>query len=105
MPQILNNKNMKKYFFALIYLLFSGAISAQDITFCGYDNSGSKVVLPVELRIGHVFRQKWYVMADLVYGVSLANETQYLEPTIRVGYNFGLRKKSNYTKNNIANKN
>lgn len=45
MPQILNNKNMKKHFFALIYLLFSGAICAQDITFCGYDNSGSKVVL------------------------------------------------------------
>lgn len=45
--------------------------------------------LPVELRLGHVFNRHWYIMTDIVYGVSLAEETMFIEPSIRVGYNFG----------------
>ena len=51
------------------------------------------LVLPVELRFGRVF-SKWYVMGELLYGISLANETICIEPSIRIGYNFGPRKRS-----------
>ena len=52
------------------------------------------LVLPIELRFGRVFSNNWYVMGELVYGYSLAKETRCIEPAIRVGYNFGYKKKS-----------
>lgn len=47
------------------------------------------LVLPIEFRFGRVFANNWYVMGEITYGYSLANETRYFEPSIRVGYNFG----------------
>ncbi len=47
------------------------------------------LILPWEFRIGLFVSDHWYVMAELTYGVSLAHETVYIEPSIRVGYNFG----------------
>ena len=51
------------------------------------------LVLPVEFRFGRVF-SNWYVMGELLYGISLADETICIEPSIRIGYNFGPRKRS-----------
>ena len=51
------------------------------------------MVLPVEVRFGKYITDRWYLMGELTYHVSLANETAVLEPSIRVGYNFGRRKK------------
>ncbi|MBQ6765465.1 MAG: hypothetical protein IJP50_00445 [Paludibacteraceae bacterium] len=51
------------------------------------------LVLPLEMRFGKKITDRWYIMGELVYGMSLANETFYWEPVIRVGYNFGDRKK------------
>ncbi|MBR4985897.1 MAG: hypothetical protein IKY83_09175 [Proteobacteria bacterium] len=51
------------------------------------------LVLPWEIRFGRFVSEHVYIMADLTYGYSLAHETVYLEPTIRVGYNFGHKKK------------
>ena len=53
------------------------------------------LVLPIELRFGRMFSNHWYVMGELVYGISLAKETRYFEPAIRVGYNFGHKAKAN----------
>lgn len=47
------------------------------------------MVLPIEVRFGKFITDKWYIMGELTYYVSLANETACLEPAIRVGYNFG----------------
>ena len=47
------------------------------------------MVLPIEVRFGKFITDKWYIMGELTYHVSLANETACLEPAIRVGYNFG----------------
>ena len=47
------------------------------------------LVLPVELRFGRYITDRWYVMGELTYHVSLAGETSTLEPAIRFGYNFG----------------
>jgi hypothetical protein len=52
------------------------------------------LVLPIEVRFGRVFANNWYVMGELIYGVSLAKETRYFEPAIRVGYNFGNKAKA-----------
>ncbi len=48
--------------------------------------------LPFEIRFGRMFANRWYVMGEIVYGVSLAEETKYFEPSIRVGYNFWKKK-------------
>ena len=53
------------------------------------------LVLPIELRFGRMFSNHWYVMGELVYGYSLAKETRYFEPAIRIGYNFGHKAKAN----------
>jgi hypothetical protein len=50
------------------------------------------LVLPIEIRFGRVLNN-WYVMGELTYGCSLAHETVGFEPCIRVGYNFGNKKK------------
>ena len=47
------------------------------------------VVLPIEVRFGKFITDRLYIMGQLTYHVSLANETACLEPAIRVGYNFG----------------
>ena len=47
------------------------------------------LVLPLEFRFGRHLSNNWYIMGELVYGVSLAKETRCFEPAIRVGYNFG----------------
>ena len=45
--------------------------------------------IPLEIRFGRFITDNWYIVAELTYGISLAHETAYLEPSIRVGYNFG----------------
>lgn len=47
------------------------------------------MVLPVEVRFGRYLSEHWYLMGELTYHVSLAQETAVLEPAIRIGYNFG----------------
>ena len=47
------------------------------------------LVLPVEVRFGKYITDRWYIMGELTYHISLADETACLEPAIRVGYNFG----------------
>ncbi|MBR0055158.1 MAG: hypothetical protein IJP65_07640 [Bacteroidales bacterium] len=51
------------------------------------------LVLPLEFRFGRHLSNNWYIMGELVYGVSLAKETRCFEPAIRVGYNFGHKAK------------
>lgn len=51
------------------------------------------MILPIEFRLGRVISEKCYVMGEIVYGMSLSGETVSLEPSIRVGYNFGQRRK------------
>lgn len=51
------------------------------------------LVLPLEFRFGRHLSNSWYIMGELVYGVSLAKETRCFEPAIRVGYNFGHKAK------------
>ena len=50
------------------------------------------LVLPWEIRFGRFVSEHWYIIFELTYGVSLAHETVYLEPSVRVGYNFGHKK-------------
>lgn len=47
------------------------------------------LVLPVEVRFGKYITDRWYVMGELTYHASLADETVCIEPAIRIGYNFG----------------
>jgi len=47
------------------------------------------LVLPLEVRFGRFILDKWYIMGELTYNISLANETVSIEPAIRIGYNFG----------------
>ena len=47
------------------------------------------MVLPIEVRFGKYITDRWYVMGELSYHASLANETATIEPAIRFGYNFG----------------
>ena len=51
------------------------------------------MILPIEFRFGRFISKNWYVMGEVVYGYSLAGETASIEPSIRVGYNFGQRRK------------
>ena len=47
------------------------------------------MVLPVEVRFGKFITDRWYIMGEITYHASLANETATIEPAIRFGYNFG----------------
>ena len=47
------------------------------------------LVLPVDVRFGRYITDRWYIMGELTYQISLADETAVIEPAIRVGYNFG----------------
>jgi hypothetical protein len=51
------------------------------------------LILPVEIRFGRLFSNHWYVMGEIDYGYSLAEETISVEPVIRIGYNFGHSRK------------
>ena len=53
------------------------------------------LILPWEIRFGRFVSEHWYVVAELTYGHSLAHETVYIEPFVRVGYNFGRKSKKN----------
>lgn len=46
------------------------------------------MVLPMEVRFGKYITDRWYIMGELTYHISLAGETATLEPAIRAGYNF-----------------
>ena len=59
----------------------------------GFGLYDTDLVLPVEVRFGKYITDRWYIMGELTYHVSLANETATLEPAIRVGYNFGRKQK------------
>ena len=52
------------------------------------------MTLPVEVRFGKFITDRWYIMGELTYHASLANETATIEPAIRVGYNFGRKIKT-----------
>lgn len=62
--------------------------------FTGFGLYDMDMVLPVEVRFGKYFTDRWYVMGELTYHVSLADETATLEPAIRFGYNFGRKVKT-----------
>lgn len=51
------------------------------------------LVLPVEVRFGKYITDRWYVMGELTYHLSLSDETLCFEPAIRIGYNFGRKVK------------
>lgn len=65
--------------------------------FTGFGLYDMDLVLPVEVRFGKYITDRWYLMGELTYHVSLAGETATLEPAIRIGYNFGrkIRAKTN----------
>lgn len=58
------------------------------------------MVLPLEVRFGKYITDRWYIMGEFTYHASLADETACIEPSIRVGYNFG--KKIKVKKNKSA---
>ena len=62
--------------------------------FTGFGLYDMDMVLPVEVRFGKYITDRWYIMGELTYHVSLAGETATLEPAIRVGYNFGRKIKT-----------
>ena len=62
--------------------------------FTGFGLYDMDMVLPVEVRFGKYITDRWYVMGELTYHVSLAGETATLEPAIRFGYNFGRKVKA-----------
>lgn len=57
------------------------------------------MALPIEVRFGKYITDRWYIMGELTYHISLAGETACLEPAIRVGYNFGRKQKKREQKN------
>ena len=61
--------------------------------FTGFGLYDVDMVLPVEVRFGKFLTDRWYIMGELTYHVSLAAETACLEPAVRVGYNFGRKVK------------
>lgn len=55
-------------------------------------------MIPIELRFGRVFSNNWYVMGEFVLnaaGFDAGDYVFYIEPSIRVGYNFGNKKYPN----------
>lgn len=61
--------------------------------FTGFGMYDLDMTLPVEVRFGKYITDRWYIMGELTYHVSLAKETATLEPAIRIGYNFGRKAK------------
>ena len=61
--------------------------------FTGFGLYDMDMVLPVEVRFGKYITDRWYLMGELTYHVSLAQETSCIEPAIRVGYYFGRKQK------------
>lgn len=55
----------------------------------GFGESSMLVLLPIEVRFGRVFSNNWYVMGELAIS---SIDYFYIEPSIRVGYNFGNKK-------------
>ena len=55
----------------------------------GFGLYDTDMVLPVELRFGKYISDRWYIMGELTWHLSLARETATIEPAIRIGYNFG----------------
>jgi hypothetical protein len=55
----------------------------------GFGESNILFLLPIEVRFGRVFSNNWYVMGELAIS---AIDDFYIEPSIRVGYNFGNKK-------------
>ena len=51
------------------------------------------MVMPMDVRFGRYLSEHWYLMGELTYHVSLAGETACIEPAVRIGYNFGRKKK------------
>ena len=98
---------MKKIFLIMVALV-SLSLSAQNLEHVfdmdkwligvapctGFGLYDMDMVLPVEVRFGKYITDRWYVMGELTYHVSLAKETATLEPAIRVGYNFGRKIKT-----------
>lgn len=73
----------------------TGIVTADILHFgTGFGLYDVDMVLPVELRFGKYLTDRWYIMGELTYHVSLAGETACLEPAIRVGYNFGRKVKA-----------
>ena len=52
----------------------------------GFEFTYGTYTVPIELRFGRVLANDWYMMGELVMGFGYGT---YLEPAIRVGYNFG----------------
>lgn len=65
-----------------------GVCPATGIGFVDMD-----LVLPIEVRFGRMLPSNWYIMGQISYGISLAAETACIEPSLRVGYNFGKKSK------------
>lgn len=47
------------------------------------------IMIPIEFRFGRVFSNNWYVMGEFIMSYI---DDFYVEPSIRVGYNFGNKK-------------
>ncbi len=58
--------------------------------FAGFGLCDDWIVIPLEVRFGRVFSNNWYVMGELA--MSYFYCCPYIEPSIRVGYNFGNKK-------------
>jgi hypothetical protein len=58
--------------------------------FAGFGLCDDWIVIPLEVRFGRVFSNNWYVMGELA--MSYFYSYPYIEPSIRVGYNFGNKK-------------
>ena len=54
----------------------------------GYGYTDWPEFLPFEFRFGRVFSNNWYMMGEIVCGVPFYGD-YYIEPAIRIGYNFG----------------
>ena len=60
-----------------------------------WDHMWGLTMIPIELRFGRVFSNNWYLMGECVLNVDGFNGGYYvfyIEPSIRVGYNFGNKK-------------
>ena len=60
-----------------------------------WDHMWGLTMIPIELRFGRVFSNNWYLVGECVLNVDGFNGGYYvfyIEPSIRVGYNFGNKK-------------
>lgn len=60
----------------------------------GFGLHDMDLTLPLEIRFGRYLTDRWYIMGELTYNISLAKETACIEPAIKVGYNFGRKIKA-----------